>query len=81
MKQVYVTTITHKHGNNVYVNQTRVGATKTVASYARKWWKERFNNAPMPKHDKLVIERYFNMDECGFGDGEFYMIDACEVNP
>ena len=77
---VYVTTITHKYGTNLYVNRTRKGATKAAADYCRTYWPSMRDDAPPPEDDAAVIKKYFDeMVDTGFGDGEYCETEACEV--
>jgi hypothetical protein len=59
---VRVTTIHHRHGTDVLVNRTEVGAVADLAKYCRdNWDDEHVKLGRIPKTDEKVTEKYFKV--------------------
>lgn len=65
-EQVFVLTITHRHGTDTGVYRTREGAYTSLASYCRSWWNE-VSTKPVPAQDQdgeePLIAEYFERQE------------------
>lgn len=69
---VYVTTIEHRHGRNIYVNKTETGAYKEVEQYVIDNWT---GELPAENYKKeSAVEQYFHSVE-----EEFFDIEFCEL--
>lgn len=74
MKIVYVLTIDHKHGQNVYVNRTEEGARKELETYVTENWESEMPADRYIQVSDNAVGEYFHETE-----GEFYNIECCEV--
>ena len=53
-------TITHEHGVNTSMHESRRDAEATLAEYVRSWWlSEAGEGVPMPENPSRAIEDYF----------------------
>lgn len=72
-KLVYVLSIDHKYGTNIYVNMTDEGSRAELLKYVLENWE-----STMPKEHLLrtenAVEDYFSTTE-----EEFYEIEFCEI--
>jgi len=73
---VYVATISHRHGDNVYVSRTEEGLNKQVANFCREWWHEIDDAVTIPKDDNEVIELYFSEEYKGYLESVTFLGDA-----
>ena len=73
---LFITTISHRHGTNVYANTTEAGAYNTIDQYVQEWWIEDKHNNPLPPEMFDRIQQYFET-----ADDEYYNIDPVEVEP
>ena len=79
MQPVYVATIEHEHGTNVYVGATYRAALHCVAAFCRDWWSEvgKTDAPPPDMDDSRIVATYFAAQRilCG----ESYAIEPVEV--
>jgi hypothetical protein len=61
---VVVTVVSHRHGDNVYVNATEDGARQTLLAYVTEWWNEVEDQVgPMPADPAEAIRAYFDAND------------------
>lgn len=67
---IFVLTISHRHGGDIYVHQTREGAERNLEGYCRMWWEEAAWNdeddgedPAEPEDPTELITRYFSLME------------------
>lgn len=79
---LYVLTITHRHGINIRVFKSEDGAFKGLLEYIRKWAGDCRNNeaelieALKSGNRKAAINLYFSEDG---KPNEYYSIEKCEL--
>lgn len=77
---IWITHISHKHGDTYFANATPEGANAAKIAWARKWWDREMRDAPMPDgDDDTVATAYFDaMSERGdeFITTEMVTLDA-----
>jgi hypothetical protein len=66
---VWILTIEHKHGTDVYAHKTEAGAKGALLDYVQEWWSIEVGDEPIPENPDAAIERYFE-EACN----EFYSI-------
>ncbi len=57
-RTVYVATITHGNGTNVYIHATPQGRARAIAEFCRNWWDEWCDGDP-PDDDVACYKEYF----------------------
>jgi len=73
---VYVLSITHKHGTNVYAFSSYEKAYQGLSQYVEAWWGN-YADSDMPSGAEEKINQYF--DESMAYD-EWWSIDECIVD-
>lgn len=66
MEKVWVATVTHGDGTNIYLSKTDAGLRKQIANYCREWWPT--EDLP-PVDDQQVMNLYFDGDNDEFVEG------------
>jgi len=74
MRLVYVTSIEHKYGTNIYVNKTEEGARTEIEDYVIENWDSEMPKGQLIQVSENAVEDYFNEVE-----EEFYFTEFCEV--
>ena len=57
---IFVATISHRHGFNVYAATTHDSALGLVADYCREWWPDIDAKGSPPADDNEAVNRYFD---------------------
>ena len=71
---VYVTTVDHRHGTNIYVNKTRKGAEEELLGYVTENWESEMpKDQPIQASGNRVRDYFYAIEE------EFYGIEFLEV--
>lgn len=65
MEKIWVGTISHEYGSNMYASRTQAGLLAQVADFCRSYWAEHGDETPPTSDDMLCIDTYFedNQDE------------------
>lgn len=66
--KIWIASVSHRHGGNVYAATTRALLEREVARYCREWWKE-IGDDPAPSPDMTddqIISTYFDAQEDEF---------------
>lgn len=73
--QIFVATITHKHGTNVYTSETSEGIHKQIADYCREWWEETVMGK-IPSDDSKITDVYFAYHAEEYDTDEYYEVET-----
>lgn len=57
---IWITHISHKHGDDLYASMTPEAADRIVRSYVDEWWDEEMQGAPKPLDPIQMVEEYFD---------------------
>jgi hypothetical protein len=74
-EKVWVLTINHKHGTDIWVRRTQESAWQILVDYATEWWAGEMAGAEMPEEPGDRVSLYF--EEVN----DAYELEECEVLP
>lgn len=57
---IWILTIEHRHGTNVYAHQTKAGAEESLMEYVDEWWDSEMDGAKIPENRDEAIDGYFS---------------------
>ena len=77
-KTVWVLAISHEHGVDTFVGETKKSMEKELARYCRYWWDDEItmkqNFCKKPRRNVDIIEKYFD-----YVEGETYDLSLSDV--
>jgi hypothetical protein len=74
-EKVWVLTINHKHGTDIWVRRAQESAWQILVDYVTEWWPGEKGDEEMPEEPGDRVGLYFeDVDEA-------YELEECEVLP
>ena len=72
---IWITHISHKHGDDLYASTTPEAADKVVRDYADEWWDQEIDVSHSKPEDPIqMVEEYFEAM-----DDESYQIQEAQI--
>jgi len=71
---IWITHISHRHGDDLYASMTPEAADQIVRDYVEDWWDHEKLDIPKPLDPVQMVEDYFEMM-----DDESYQIQEAEL--
>lgn len=75
--KIYLATIEHRYGGNLYTAKTQEGLTKQLYEYVKKYWSE-IKDEEIPTDADEAIEQYFG-DHFGETITYFEPVELSEI--
>lgn len=75
MKNVWIATVSHDNGKNIYASETEKGAVNQVYDYVKENWNNVGGSMDCPEDQDYAIEEYFDF----LSGEEDYAIEEVEV--
>jgi len=79
--KIYVATVTHKHGTDVFCGLSEAEQFAKLAAWCRAWWDETERPSPPPDDDNLCIDEYFEaldgLEYADYSEDTVTLLDSC----